>query len=543
MKHRSGFEGRIYPRVLVAMLAVTVVFSLSRCGGGGGGQPELVRLSDASGRSITDTNNNGVPDIPLDSRPTVMSALSGFAPYTAVEVQILHNGVPMTDPATGEPLILQLTTDANGNVPQFPLWDLGVDPDSGLPDDGATGTYTIVATAQGKRVTLQFEVLAGRSTRPQSRQAGTGTVVVLAGGPWYYPQGSVLAGDPVAVEGFGFLANQQVKVFIVPDTEEWVNGATLSDVTGGAETVTCTAQGDLPRTTVWQSAQRQGNAQTDGDFDVVVDVNRNDRYDTGVDVVSGMLGTSFTVQEVTRSRQVNGHLAVQLSASTQRAFKDVFDVREPVAVWVNPPWRPLLPGKMVRKYVVLHRDNWQNGDELVDVTGRAEWDMVRYACANQYSCPVWYPLLTPGKYDVIIDVDEDGKYTLGVDYIDAGIGTGGAGFEVTGTPPPIRLVLNAAYPTMNINELNPVVAQVQTDEGQAVAGATVSFSIISGQGGTLSSSSATTDGGGIARVHLTATQPNTTLVVRATATYGERTASAEVSVRVRAPGELGVVIR
>lgn len=538
---------RIWVTALSAVVLVSVLVLLSNCGGGGGGALQFQQLTDCLGRAVTDTNNNGVPDVPQDARPTIMTALTGFAPNTSVEVQILHNGIPLTDPATGDPLVLQLTTDQNGNVPRFPLWDLGVNPQTGQAAD-ATGTYTVVASAQGKRATLQFEVLAGRGVQSaQGRQAGgLGTVVVLAGEPPRYPMGSVLAGEPVLVEGFGFTPNQQVKVFVVRDREGWQGGESLTDETGGAETVTINAQGDLPRTTVWASASRLGNAQTDGDFDVVVDVNRNDRYDAGTDVVSGLLATSFTVQEGSRSRQGQGHLAVELAASTQGEFKDEFNLTQSVSVWVNPPWRPLMPGAMVRKYVVLHKDNWQDGDVLVDVTGRPEWDLVRYACRNQYGYPVWNPPLVPGKYDVIIDVDADGKYTLGTDYIDAGLTSGsqvGAGFVVSGTFPPIRLVLSAALPTINHNESTTLYAQVQTQGGLPVANGTVNFSIVSGQGGQLSSTSATTNTGGMASVTLTATHPGTTLVIRGTITHVGQTASAEVSVRVRAPGELNVTIR
>ncbi|MGQ9880655.1 MAG: Ig-like domain-containing protein [Armatimonadota bacterium] len=476
-----------------------------------------------------------------------MTTLTGFAPNTPVELQILRNGAPLTDPTTGNPLILQFTTDQNGNVPRFPLWDLGADPQTGQASD-ATGTYTVVASAQGKQVTLRFEVLAGRGVQsaPGRQAEGSGTVVVLAGSPPRYPMGSVNEGEQVLVEGFGFTPNQQVKVFVVRDREGWQGGEPLTDETGGAETITINAQGDLPRTTVWVSASRLDSAQTDGDFDLVVDVNRNDRYDAGIDVVSGLLATSFTVQKGSRSRQGQGHLAVELAASTQGKFKDEFNVTERVGVWVNPPWRPLKPGAMVRKYVVLHKDNWANGDVLVDVTGRPEWDLVRYACRNQYSCPVWYPPLVPGKYDVIIDVDEDGKYTLGTDYIDAGLTPGsqvGAGFVVSGTFPPIRMVLSAGFPTINHNESTTLYAQVQTQEGLPVANGTVNFSITSGQGGQLSSTSATTDSAGMASVTLTATQPGTTLIIRGTITHSGQTASAEVSVRVRAPGELNVIIR
>ncbi|MFN4180609.1 MAG: Ig-like domain-containing protein [Armatimonadota bacterium] len=153
--------------------------------------------------------------------------------------------------------------------------------------------------------------------------------------------------------------------------------------------------------------------------------------------------------------------------------------------------------------------------------------------------------MLPGKYDVIIDMDNDGKYTLGTDYIDAGFTVRGrqvnAGFIVTGTFPPIRLALSAIPPAINANERAIILAQVQTDAGQFVSGATVNFSI-SGQG-SLSADSATTDQNGIATVQLTATRPNQNITVRSTVTHAGQSAQAEVTVRVRAPGELGLTIR
>lgn len=351
---------------------------LQGCGGGGPAptRPQVSQLLDASGRAIRDTNNNGIPDLPLDARPTVFSSFSGFTPRQLVELQVLRNGVPLTDPTTGEPIILLLTADQNGNIPLIPLWDIGVDPQTGQPVD-ASGTYEIRAVGSTRRLifaSLKFEILAtGRS-----RQTASAFVNILAGTPPRYPMGSVLVGEPVLVEGFGFPPNQQVKLFVVRDKDNWQNGEQLTDVSDGAETVTTDANGNLPQTPVWASAQRLGAGQTDGDFDVVVDVNGNNRFDAGTDVVNGFIGTGFTVQEQPRGRQQQ-HLAVELAASQQGQFKDEFNVNENVTVWVNPPWRPLTPYMRVRKYIVLHKDDWQNGDVLVDVTGRPEWDIMRFA--------------------------------------------------------------------------------------------------------------------------------------------------------------------
>ncbi len=144
-------------------------------------------------------------------------------------------------------------------------------------------------------------------------------------------------------------------------------------------------------------------------------------------------------------------------------------------------------------------------------------------------------------------MDGDGKYTLGTDYIDAGLTVRGrqvnAGFIVTGTFPPLRLALSAIPPAVNANEQATILAQLQTDTGQFVSGATVNFRIVSGQGGQLSANSVTTDPNGIATVNLTATQANTNLTVQASVTHGGQSAQGQVSVRVRAFGELLATFR
>jgi len=362
----------------VVILVSSLALAVAGCGGGGGEgrRPMLTLASDSSGRSISDTNNNGIPDLPIDAVPTVFASFSGFQPNQLVEFQLLLNNTLVTDPTTGEPLILQLTTDRNGNIPPVPLWDLGIDPATGQPLSG-TQVYEL-RTIDGS-VSFKVELLPSRIWLSASRiRQGQrqGFAAILAGEPPRYPMGSVAVGEPVWIEGFGFQPNQQVKVFIVRDKENWQAGDALTGVVPPT-TILTDSNGNLPRTRIWDSAQRLGSSQTDGDFDVVVDVNGNDRFDPG-DIALNSLGTGFTVQEVERSRQ-NQHRAVQLAASQQGVFKDVFSVTENVSVWVNPPWRPLTPYMRVKKYIVLHKDDWQDGDPLVDVTGRPETDLLRFA--------------------------------------------------------------------------------------------------------------------------------------------------------------------
>ncbi|MCS6829861.1 MAG: hypothetical protein RMM08_06585 [Armatimonadota bacterium] len=522
--------------ILGGMCVVMLWIIAAGCGGGGGqsAQPQVSQFRDASGRSIRDTNGNGIPDLPLDARPTIVAAFSGFAPRQVVEIQVFREGAPLLP----EPILL--TTDNSGNIPPIPvLWDIGVGENGQAVD--ASGSYLVVASGEGRQASFSFEVLGSRLAAA-TRQAEQPYYYfqILHGEPLRFAMGSIPAGDEVWVGGANFPPNQQVRIYIVRDRDDWTDGMLLEDESGGAEEVTILPYlGELPSTRIWTSAQRRGDGQYDGDYDVVVDVNRNGRYDSSVDLVASRFGAGFTVQVPPPAGQ---HLAVELAASQYGSFKDEFFPLEAVSVWVNPPWRPLIPHDMVRKYVVLHKDDWQDGDPLVDVTGRPEWDLVRRACRNQYRLPVWYST-RPGRYDVVIDIDRNGVYTKGVDLIDAGITPAGdrikeAGFIVQFPVTTLELALDAERPVINANRQTTIRAQVLTDRGRPVAGATVRFEVVGGRGGSLSSTSATTNSRGVAQVNLSAAEPDTNIVVRGTVTFESRTARAEVTVRVRAFGEL-----
>jgi hypothetical protein len=102
--------------------------------------------------------------------------------------------------------------------------------------------------------------------------------------------------DVVYVEGTALPTSATIQVYVVPDVDIWVNYATFpSRVVGTATTVKTDSQGNLPATQVW------GPPLIDGQYDLVLDVNGNAKYDETVDVlddydVSGTAG--FVVPEV-----------------------------------------------------------------------------------------------------------------------------------------------------------------------------------------------------------------------------------------------------
>ncbi|MDW8290789.1 MAG: hypothetical protein RMM06_08695, partial [Armatimonadota bacterium] len=300
---------------LQGMLVVMLFLSVLGCGGGGDGppsQPQVSRLQDASGQPLRDTNGNGIPDLPLEARPTIVPSFTGFAPGQAVEIQVFRDGMPLLP----EPILL--TASPSGDIPPTPvLWDIGVDANGQLVD--ATGRYSVVASGEGRQVSFSFEILSGRSAATSRQETSWFPhFSLLHGDPFRPVQGSVPVGDRINIGGYRFPPNERVRIYIVRDRDDWSNGAPLEDESGEIEEVTIDSYlGILPATTIWNSAQRRGDGQTDGDYDVVVDVNRNGRYDQGVDVLQYRYGAAFTVQVPSPPGQ---HLAVELAASQYGVF-------------------------------------------------------------------------------------------------------------------------------------------------------------------------------------------------------------------------------
>jgi hypothetical protein len=77
----------------------------------------------------------------------------------------------------------------------------------------------------------------------------------------------------------------------------------------------------------------------------------------------------------------------------------------------------------VRKYVVVHQNTWSQGNALLDVTGDSaeafDVDAVQGFCTNESPWLVWpRQRLVAGCYDCVIDVNANGVYDVGTDFVD-----------------------------------------------------------------------------------------------------------------------------
>lgn len=105
------------------------------------------------------------------------------------------------------------------------------------------------------------------------------------------------------------------------------------------------------------------------------------------------------------------------------ADKAVFSTSEDV--YVNGSG--YLPFTTYGIYVVNHKAAWSDGDLLTRVAG-TESTASSDGAGNILPTIVWHAPLTPGKYDIVIDVDGNGKYDAGTDALDANDVQVAAGF-------------------------------------------------------------------------------------------------------------------
>lgn len=301
----------------------------------------------------------------------------------------------------------QLMTDQYGHM----------DPSSVLYDP-APGTYT--ATVLGTDISFDIVVAAptGLSFTPCDDQGAHAN--------------NVTVGDPLYLSAAGGTPDVAFHVYLAPNRYDWSDGMYLFDYSESVDELTFDGDGNLAPTVIWNAvANTEGAA-----YDVVIDMNMNGIYDSG-DYLDGQIGVGFVAQELDATKAlIEGHVVERLSSDVNYVYRDLFDVDENVYVYVNPVarMRNLGGNRYVKWYIVPHQAVWNDGDALTPVTTPLG-DTVQYGCTNAGRRLVWPAPLTPGQYDVVVDVDGDEIYDKGQDFLDGYSGPGDwVGFTVQDEP-------------------------------------------------------------------------------------------------------------
>ncbi|MFH1263774.1 MAG: hypothetical protein V1495_10090 [Pseudomonadota bacterium] len=391
------------------VITILLALGVGACSSGGGKN------------GIVDENGNVISSV--DTNDSVTLTLSGLKKNTQYNIGVADPSGTALSPSGG----FIASTDEDGTLPASTvLQDLGVVSSSRLRvPNGTRAATTMAAPATGS-----YKVTVTDSTGAKVYET-TFTVVdnskVFCSDAAGTARGSFTPGEAVyasLAKGTGSLADGTYTCYVVSD-----NGAplqedeTLSGVAQGSVTVT-SGKGTVSLGSSFSSTP-PNNA-----YDVVCDIDGNGKFNRAKDLISRprRFNACFTVQ---RANAATSDITGQICADRNGNYRDVFDpnatdtsIRD-VWAWISPPEKGAVDHRIgVRKYVVEHKNTWTDGDDLIDVTGpdgasAFKLDAVQGFCTNEAPWLVWpRQLLVAGCYDCIIDVNADGKYTKGVDFLD-----------------------------------------------------------------------------------------------------------------------------
>lgn len=389
---------RILTFLFLAGLAMVLALG---CGGddpadpGGGGDDDPVEGVTAL------VGDDGTEQTAFQSYEQVSLSLADLEPNTLYTIQVEDE----TKALLG---VYELITDADGEMDASSVL---YDPEPG------TYTVTVVGTA------VQFDITVNPPV----------DVVYTPCDMDGNHVNNVAEGDPVYLKAENGTPGTSVRVFVAPNRYDWTEGMYLYDYTGGVEQLTFDDDGEIAPTEIWNAGMIvDGNAA----YDVIVDVDDDNMLSAG-DYLDGKIGVGFVVQEdIADKVLIDGHVIERLSSDVHYVYRDVFDVDEDVYVYVNPvaKMRNLGGDRSVTWAIVPHQATWADQDTLRPVTTPLG-DTVQEGCTNAGRRLVWAAPLTAGRYDVIIDVDRDGLYDKGQDFLDGYSGQGDrVGFTVQEEP-------------------------------------------------------------------------------------------------------------
>lgn len=366
------------------------------------------------------TGPTGGETLLYNSRGEEVSSLKGgetaFWRLTGLTARTQYN-INLEDGSGNTVSMARLTTNQDGELPLTAIgYDLGLP--FGTKSSVTDGDYTLVVTDLG-----------GNSVADLSFPVDLTQPMVYAADNQGYACNSFLVGQhSIYAKGKNLTPDDIIDVYVVDDQNNWSEGMFLTDVSGGKETVTVGADGEFFQE-IWASP---GLASA---YDVVADIDQSGTFSEG-DLVDSYIPIGFMVQETGSGIDFQ----VQIACDANENYKDIFRSVDDVYASLNPRLRcPAWEYIGIYKYVTIHKGYWNDGDSLHDVTEGYEMDTPQSGCLNQGRTLIWPAVLTSGKYDVIIDVNQDRLYTKGVDFLDNidSYGQPTAGFIVptdTGAP-------------------------------------------------------------------------------------------------------------
>lgn len=384
---------------------------------------------------------SGVKTSEFQLHDSLVVELRGLTPRAGYDVEVV-------DDAGAVVVANKLSTDATGLMPETVLWyAMGsqascwrepVPPGAAgevmayarVTDAALSGrTYTLKVSRAGEPVRSTPFRIAAEPSRP---------VLYAADARGCPKTGFLIGEEDVWVVGRNFPAGSLLRLWAVNDTSEWRDQEALVDRT--------TQFGyDLPPLVELGQSETHFHRRlwprgltSIGSYDIVAEVVT---YPFGAyrdtpravaqaqNVIANRSFSGFVVQRRPGAAQP---LEVDIAGavSSPFAFRSTFLTSENVYVGVDPALQPSYVGQTAKVYIVDDKTDaqWTVDHTLNDKTGFVEQITVNGICGNCWKTLAWAAPLAVGKYDVVLDFDQDGAYTPGTDLIDS---LDGVGFTVS----------------------------------------------------------------------------------------------------------------
>jgi hypothetical protein len=351
----------------------------------------------------------------------------------------------------------RLTADPSGTIPPFLLWyHSGVVGCSVPPEEIDARRFRFgsfddaEAALRNARLTVSIHPVPAapeRSTRPLETRAGPPVAmfelpVAARSSPMVYPSddagclhnSQLVDSTHMHVSGRNFDPGEELLISVVPNQRAWYTGDRVMDVTGelGAPApvrVVADARGRFT-VRVWDSGRQRRGA-----YDIVAQRGIAQRADLDTIAISDIISHAGDTGYILYLRYPVGGPTMDIAGrpiagSPYFEFADSF-ADDGDVVWgaVDPTYVPLdhPGGRYAAYYVVEHRDvdGWDpmagGSQTLVDVSGGIEIMPVKAGCINVTDTPIWYPPLTIGDYDAVVDfgsttADTPGDYVTDANY-------------------------------------------------------------------------------------------------------------------------------
>ena len=452
------------------------------------GQVELTSLS----------NSAGLEKSTFYTYEDIFLSIDGLIPLEQTNIEVIEGCVECKKSIKRAVVV----TDRDGTIADLPIfYHVGVDADGQRVN--MAGSYTVLITQPPKhdpwyRYEICFEIIDDISPDPQ---------IHAFDGSQVFKGKASLVGEDVYAIGYHVVADE-VQLLVVDDSNDYQVGDALTDVSGGVETVTPSAEGEIAPTVVWPAAAATGS------YDIVADVEPFGEFNDG-DVVSDLRIAGLVIQEAPGASDIVVDIACDMMGMPQNSFDDL----EPLFAKVDPTVRPAdlkkwlspLP-RWVSVFVTPHKDNWRQDDQLVTIRTVGTHQMPSYVQMNERSGAIdlfrlrgetksgyYLPLrLWPGDYDVVVDVNRNFMYDPGIDLLDGGPQVG---FSVTSpdTMPDVRLINTASEDILGRGSGDPTLfGQLMDADDNPIPNIDVKFTVVLGPGW-VDPSMDVTDDEGVAR--------------------------------------------